>query len=325
MSAKIIDGRSLAASLEKEIAAEAVRLAEQGRKLHLAAVQVGRSPSSEMYTRMQKRHCEQAHIDYELVNLPEDASESDLRKQITCLNNDRSVSALILQMPLPEHLDARKIQMLIAPEKDAESVHPSNMGRLFFDDYAIAPCTPLAAIKLLQSACDDLGGKEVVIIGHSEIFGKPITAMLLASRNSSPTVTVCHIATKDLAAHTRQAEVLIVATGASQGRWINYQRTRQAGGNPPRPDLSPLIGADHLREGAIVIDVAVNRIPKGLDSAGEPLRDAEGKVETVTVGDVDFEAACQKVIAISPVPGGVGPVTVAMLLRNTIICSKMQQ
>jgi methylenetetrahydrofolate dehydrogenase (NADP+)/methenyltetrahydrofolate cyclohydrolase len=274
---------------------------------------------------MQQRRCEKADIGYELVNLPRDTSHAQLCEQIERINCDEAVSALILQMPLPAHLDARKVQTIIAPEKDAESVHPSNMGRLFFDDYAIAPCTPRAAVTLLRSVCEDLAGREVVVVSHSEIFGKPVTAMLLASRDAAPTVTVCHVATRDLAAHTRRAEILIVAAGVSQMRWLRYQQARRDGQDPPPPDLSPLIGPDYLREGSIVIDVAVNRIPRGLDVNGDPPTNEQGEAEMVTVGDVDFERAKDKVAAITPVPGGVGPVTVAMLLRNTITCAKLQR
>ena len=153
-------------------------------------------------------------------------------------------------------------------------------------------------------------------------MGKPIAAILLQSPDAAPTVTVCHVATRDLPAHTRRAEVLIVATGVAQARWLGYDRRKKAGESPALPDLSPLIKADMLREGAIVIDVAINRIPKGFDEAGEPLKNEKGRNAMITVGDVDFEAAKEKVAAITPVPGGVGPVTVAMLLSNTIACAK---
>ncbi|MCK4601892.1 MAG: hypothetical protein KAU28_05470, partial [Phycisphaerae bacterium] len=159
-------------------------------------------------------------------------------------------------------------------------------------------------------------------VGHSEIVGKPIAMILLESLDASPTVTVCHVATKDLAAHTRRAEVLIVAAGVSQARWLGYNRRRKAGEKVALPDLSPLVTADMLTEGAIVIDVAINRIPKGFDENGEPLKNEKGKNAMKTVGDVDFEAAMEKVAAITPVPGGVGPVTVAVLLSNTIACAK---
>jgi methylenetetrahydrofolate dehydrogenase (NADP+)/methenyltetrahydrofolate cyclohydrolase len=160
-----------------------------------------------------------------------------------------------------------------------------------------------------------------VVVGRSNLVGKPIAAILLQSLTASPTVTVCHVATKDLAFHTRRADVLLVATGVSQARWMGYQRKKKAGENVQLPNLSPLIQADMIKEGAIVIDVAINRIPKGFDAAGEPLKNEKGKNAMVTVGDVDTDGAMNRASAITPVPGGVGPVTVAMLLKNTIACA----
>jgi methylenetetrahydrofolate dehydrogenase (NADP+)/methenyltetrahydrofolate cyclohydrolase len=242
--------------------------------------------------------------------------------KISALNDDDSISGLILQMPLPPQIDARKVQVAISPAKDVEGMHPENMGRLLYGGGVVAPCTPMAAVTLLTSACGTLAGKEAVIVGHSEIVGKPIAMMLLASPDASPTVTVCHIATRDLAWHTARAEVLIVAAGVSQARWQGYSRRKKAGKDASLPDLSPLVKADMLKKGAIVIDVAINRIPKGFDAAGEPLKDDKGRMAMQTVGDVEFDAALDKVEAITPVPGGVGPVTVAMLLKNTIACAK---
>jgi methylenetetrahydrofolate dehydrogenase (NADP+) / methenyltetrahydrofolate cyclohydrolase len=180
----------------------------------------------------------------------------------------------------------------------------------------------MAAVELLKSACQDLAGKETVVVGHSEIVGKPIAAILLQSLNASPTVTVCHVATKDLAFHTKRADVVLVATGVAQARWMGFQRRKKAGETPPLPNLAPLIKADMLKDGAIVIDVAINRIPAEVTPAGECAKDAAGKAKMKTVGDVDFEAAKEKVAAITPVPGGVGPVTVAMLLKNTVAAAK---
>lgn len=323
MAAVILDGRELAEEVKREVSERTMELASAGNKPKLVAVQVGRHPASELYTRMQKRNCDQVAIDYELITLPSDLPKQELVSVINRLNSDDSVTALILQMPLPDHLDAREIQTVIAPNKDAESVHPANMGRLFFDDYIIAPCTTMAALSLLRSATDSLAGKEVVIVGHSEIFGKPLAAMLLASRSASPTVTICHVATRDLRSHTRRADVLIVAAGVAQRRWLVYQNARQAGDTPPAPDLAPLVTPEHLREGAIVIDVAINRIPRALDASGAPVTSQDGREEMVTVGDVDFEGAVGKVAAITPVPGGVGPATVAMLLKNVMTCAEL--
>ena len=322
--ARIINGRQVAEDVKRHVAESAAKLASAGRRPKLAAVQVGRDPASELYIRMQERNCRQVGIDHELVALPDSTSRDELGRRIEGLNADRSVTAMIIQMPLPDHLDARELQTLIAPAKDAEGVSPANMGKLFYDDYAIAPCTALATLALLKTVCDDLAGKEVVIVGHSEIFGKPLAAMMLASRAGSPSVAVCHVATRDLKAHTRRAEILIVAAGASQRRWLSYSSALQAGREADRPDIGPLIKADHLRRGGIVIDVAINRIPRALDADGRPTRDQWGAEQMVTTGDVDYDAALRrKVSAITPVPGGVGPVTVAMLLRNVVTCANL--
>ncbi len=322
MSAELIDGNMLAEEINREVTAEASRLAAAGRKVRLVAVQVGENPASKIYTNMQAKSCEAVGIEYTLLTLADATTQADLLAKIAGLNADRTVTGIILQMPLPKQIDARKVQVAIAPEKDVEGMHPVNMGRLFFGGGHVAPCTPMAAVALLKKTCPKLAGKEVVVIGHSEIVGKPIAMMLLESPNESPTVTVCHVATKDLVAHTRRAEVLIVAAGVSQGKWLSYSRRKAAGEKPALPDLSPLVKADMLRDGAIVIDVAINRIPKGFDDAGEPLKNDKGKLAMITVGDVEFDAATGKVAAITPVPGGVGPVTVAMLLKNTIACAK---
>ncbi len=322
MSAKIIDGKSVANKIKQEVAAEVAELSKAGKTPRLAAVQVGENPASRMYIKMQASNCDSGGIEYELIELPDEASQDELIAKIQQLNADEKVTGMILQMPLPPQIDARAVQVHIAPSKDVEGMGPANMGRLFYGGGIVAPCTPLAAVELLTQTCPDLSGKEAVVVGHSEIVGKPIAMLLLQSLDASPTVTVCHVATKNLAAHTKRAEILFVAAGVSQARWLGYNRRRKAGEEVSPPDLSPLIQADMLRDGAIVIDVAINRIPKGFDETGEPLKNEKGKNAMITVGDVDYEAALEKVSAITPVPGGVGPVTVAMLLKNTVACAK---
>jgi methylenetetrahydrofolate dehydrogenase (NADP+) / methenyltetrahydrofolate cyclohydrolase len=326
MTARIIDGREVAAEIRRDVAQEVTSLRASGPDVRVIAVQVGDDPAARLYADMQARACESVGIFHEILDLPPQITEGELLAKLAELNADRSVSGVILQMPLPPEIDARKMQTGIAPEKDVEGVHPENMGRLFHGGGRIAPCTAVAAVEMLLRACGGspqaLAGREVVIVGHSEIVGKPIAMLLLASRADSPTVTLCHIATKDLAAHTRRAEVLIVATGAAQGRWLAYQRRIGAGEKIAPPDLSPLIGADMIPEGAVVIDVGINRIPRELDEAGRPLRDADGREMMQTVGDVDFALARAKASAITPVPGGVGPVTVAVLLRNVVACAR---
>jgi methylenetetrahydrofolate dehydrogenase (NADP+) / methenyltetrahydrofolate cyclohydrolase len=320
--ARIIDGETIAKQMNDAAAAEVKALKAAGKPAHLVAVQVGENPASKIYTNMQAKNCQSVGIEYELLALPEKTSHEKLMIKMAELNASRAVTGVILQMPLPAQLDARKVQIAIDPDKDVEGMHPVNMGRLFYGGGIVAPCTPMAAVTLLKRTCPDLAGKETVVVGHSEIVGKPIAMILLQSLTASPTVTVCHVATKDLAAHTRKADVLIVATGVSQARWMGYQRRKKAGENPKTPDLSPLIKADMVREGAIIIDVAINRIPAGLDASGEPVKDDKGKPSMKTVGDVDFEGVLNKVEAITPVPGGVGPMTVAMLLSNTVACAK---
>ncbi len=322
MAAKIIDGKAAAEEIKQQVAEEAAALREAGKPVRLVAIQVGENPASKLYTNMQAKSCESVGIEYELLNLPEDMAQEQLLERIGQLNDDETASALILQMPLPEQIDARQVQPALSPAKDVEGMHPENMGRLFYGGSVVAPCTPLAATELLRRACPLLAGKETVVVGHSEIVGKPIAMILLQSLDASPTVTVCHVATRDLAAHTRRAEVLIVATGVSQARWRSYSRRKKAGEAVDLPDLSPLIKADMVAEGAIVIDVATNRIPKGFDEEGNPLKNEKGKTAMQTVGDVDFQGVQDKVAAITPVPGGVGPVTVAMLLKNAIECAK---
>jgi len=323
MTAAIIDGEAFAAQIKEQIALDAAELTEAGKTPTLVAVQVGENPASKVYTNMQARNCQSVGIDYQLKNLPEDISQDQLLDEIRALNDDLAASGIILQMPLPPQIDARAVQVTIAPAKDVEGMGPVNMGKLFYGGGVVAPCTAVAAVELLKSACDDLAGKEVVIVGHSEIVGKPVAALLLESLTASPTVTVCHIATRDLAFHTSRADVVIVAAGVSQARWRGARRkAKETGEALLVPDHSPLVGADILKEGAIVIDVAINRIPKGFDEDGQPLKNEKGKTAMKTVGDVDFEAAQEKVAAITPVPGGVGPVTVAMLLKNTIACAK---
>ena len=326
MAADIIDGNAVAEEINGQVRTNAADLATSGRKVRLVAVQAGENPASRIYTNMQRKSCEDVGIAYDLLELPADVAQDDLLGKIAELNADDSVSGLILQMPVPSQIDARRVQVAIDPRKDVEGMHPENMGRLFYGGGHVGPCTAMAAVELLvrtAGGAEALAGKETVVVGHSEIVGKPIAAMLLQSLNASPTVTVCHVATRDLMAHTRRAEVLIVATGVPQARWLSYQRRKKAGDNPDRPDLSPLIGAEMIADGAIVIDVAINRVPKGFDDAGEPLKNDKGKTAMRTVGDVDFEAAREKAAAITPVPGGVGPVTVAMLLKNTIACARV--
>ena len=302
MAGKIIDGKSLATKFKEDINREVGQLKERHKVTPLlTAIQVGENPASRVYIKNQKKSCEEMGIDYRLHELPEATSEEELLQFVEKLNTDDKVTGIILQMPLPQQINGRRVQMAITPMKDVEGMNPSNMGMLVYGNPRLAPCTALAAMELLKSTGVDIKGKEVTVVGHSEIVGKPITLFLLSSILESATPTVCHIATRDLASHTRNAEILIVAVG-------------KAG----------LIKGDMIKQGAIVIDVGINRVPL-LDEAGKPVVNNEGKRKMKTVGDVVFEEAVEKASYITPVPGGVGPLTVVMLLRNTLAACKWQR
>jgi methylenetetrahydrofolate dehydrogenase (NADP+)/methenyltetrahydrofolate cyclohydrolase len=276
MQAVPIDGAALAATIKADVRARAAALA---RPIHLTAILVGGSHAAELYAQRQADACREVAIDYELLKLPADIAPRDLKHEIRRLNTDPAVTGIMMHLPLPEHLNAPRMQYEIDVVKDVEGVNPANIGYVVYGRTLIAPCTALSVIELIKSTGVPIRGAEAVVVGASEIAGKPI-ALLLAEQMA--TVTLCHIATKDLKSHTRRAEILVVAVG-------------KAG----------LIEADHVREGAVVIDVGINRVT---------LADGTKK----TVGDVDFEAVRTKASHLTPVPGGVGPMTVAMLLRNTL-------
>jgi methylenetetrahydrofolate dehydrogenase (NADP+)/methenyltetrahydrofolate cyclohydrolase len=279
MPAKIIDGTALAAALREDVASRVARLTGHGRSVHLTAILVGSTPAGELYAERQRQACQAVGINYDLRTLPADVTAHELRNTIHSLNYDPSVTGIMLHLPLPKHLDATEMQYQIDPIKDVEGVNPANIGYVVYGHTLIAPCTAMAVIELIASTGIALRGAEAVIVGASEIAGKPI-ALLLAEQMA--TTTLCHIATKDLAQHTRRAEILVVAVG--------------------KPNL---IGADMVRSGAIVIDVGINRVlaPDGTKK---------------TVGDVDFDSVKNKAAFLTPVPGGVGPMTVSMLLKNTL-------
>jgi len=301
MPAKLLEGRLLAEKIKEGLKKEIELLKKEGYPLLLAAVQVGEDFASRVYLKQQKKACQELGIDYQTKELPSQITQEELLSFIESLNQDKKITGIILQMPLPSHLNAHQIQMRLSPLKDVESIHPLNMGRLIYGDNKIFPPTAGAVVELLKSTGQDLKGKEIVIIGHSEIVGKPLSLLLLQSEFSSPTVTVCHIATQDLAFHTRRAEILIVAVGKPQ-----------------------LIKADSLKEGAIVIDVGINRVPV-LDEKGREVLDERGRPIFQIVGDVEFEKAKEICSYITPVPGGVGPLTTALLLKNTVECAKLQK
>jgi methylenetetrahydrofolate dehydrogenase (NADP+) / methenyltetrahydrofolate cyclohydrolase len=279
MPATLIDGAALAAAAKRDVHRRVQELAAAGRPVHLTAILVGSSPAGELYASRQADACRAAGISYDLLPLPAETGFDEIAGTIRCLNNEPRVTGIMLHLPLPDHLDATEVQYLIDPVKDVEGVNPANIGYVVYGHTLIAPCTAHATIELIRSTGIPIRGAEAVVVGASEIVGKPV-ALLLAEEMA--TVTICHIATRDLKLHTRRADILVVAVG-------------KAG----------LITADHVKEGAVIIDVGINRVT---------LPDGSKK----TVGDVDFDAVRQKVAHITPVPGGVGPMTVAMLLKNTL-------
>ncbi len=279
MSATIIDGTAIAARVREQTADGIARLKQAGHPVHLVAVIVGATPAAEIYAQRQAEACRAIGIEYNLLALAEDISNRDLRTEIRRLSADKSITGIMLHMPMPTHIDVARVQYEIDVVKDVEGVNPANIGYVFYKHVVIAPCTAMAAVELIKTTGVPLEGAEAVVVGASHIVGKPI-ALLLTEQMA--TVTITHIATRDLKSHTRRADIVVAAAG-------------KAG----------LITADHIREGACVIDVGINRIT---------LPDGTKK----TVGDVDFNAVNDKAGFITPVPGGVGPMTVAMLLRNTL-------
>lgn len=279
--AKLLEGKPIAEKLK-----EGLKIQIQGlsRKLCLASVQAGDNAASEAYIKSQKKAAENLGIEYQLHKLDQGISEDGLIKFIQKLNQEKSVNGIIIQMPLPQAIDYKKISQFILPEKDIEGMHPVNIGKIIFGKAKILPCTAAAVMELLTASGVDLYGKEVVVVGHSEIVGKPLALLLL---DKFATVSVCHIGTSKagkLEEHVRKAEVLIVAVG--------------------KPEL---IKGEWIKEGAVVVDVGINRV-------GEKI-----------VGDVEFETAEKRASWITPVPGGVGPLTVTILMRNLVEAEKLQE
>ena len=276
----IIDGKALAGEVVAETFQRAKKLAEKGIVPGLATVLVGENPASQMYIRLKHSACSRAGIRSENVLLPENSTEEEIIAKIQQLNQRADINGILLQLPLPGGLNPQKAMMSILPEKDVDGFHPQNMGALLLGAERLVPCTPLGIIYALERLNKKLEGAEVVIVGHSNVVGKPLAAMML---NRNATVQICHVFTRDLAEHTRDAEILVVAAG-----------------------VPGLIKKEMVRPGAYVFDVGINRV-------GDK-----------TVGDVDYQAVSGIAGAITPVPGGVGPLTVAMLLRQTLNATEKQ-
>ena len=279
--AKIIDGKAVAARVRAEVAAETAALKAEGITPGLAVIIVGDDPASRVYVNNKKKACAEVGFVSEEFALPADTEQSELLALIRCLNERSDINGILCQMPLPAGLDDKAVIKAISPAKDVDAFNEENVGKIMVGAYDFLPCTPAGVMELIKESGVDVAGKECVVIGRSNIVGKPM-AMLLLHENG--TVTICHSRTKNLAEVTRRADILVAAVGKAK-----------------------FVTADMVKEGAVVIDVGMNR-------------DENGKL----CGDVDFEAVAPKCAAITPVPGGVGPMTIAMLMRNTLTAAKRQ-
>lgn len=289
MTAQILDGAAIAAEVRREVAARAAALTARGVTPGLAVILIGDNPASASYVRAKTRACEEAGIASETIHLPADVSQERVLGLVADLNADPRFHAILPQLPLPPHLDEQAEINAIRPEKDADGLHPANLGLLLSGTPAAIPCTPAGIQQILVRSGFDPDGKHVVVCGRSNLVGKPL-AVLLAQKapGANATVTMCHTGTRDLGAYTRQADILVAAAGRAR-----------------------LITGDMVKPGAVVIDVGTNYIP-----------DATKKTGRRMVGDVDFDAVKDVAAAITPVPGGVGPMTVAMLLVNTVAAAE---
>ena len=274
--AKIIDGKAISADIRTEIKEEvALHVAKGLPRPGLAVIIVGEDPASQVYVRNKKKGCEEVGFYSEVYELPADTKQEELNALVDKLNADEKIHGILCQLPLPKHLDENEVILRIDPKKDVDAFHPYNVGKIMIGDYDFLPCTPAGVMALLERSGIEVSGKECVVVGRSNIVGKP-QAMLLLHANG--TVTVCHSRTKDLAAVCRRADILVAAIGKAD-----------------------FFGADMVKEGAVVIDVGMNRR-------------ADGKL----TGDVNFSEVEPKASYITPVPGGVGPMTITMLLKNTL-------
>lgn len=274
--ARIIDGKAISAQVREEIAHKVIIYNERtGKRPGLAVVIVGENPASQVYVRNKKKACEQVGFNSWVYELPESTTQDDLNALVDKLNDDENVHGILVQLPLPEHLDEEQIILRIDPKKDVDAFHPYNVGRITIGDPKFLPCTPAGIMELLHRSNIEVAGKECVVIGRSNIVGKPMALLLLAENG---TVTVCHSKTGNLKEICKRADILVVAIGKAD-----------------------FVTADMVKDGAVVIDIGMNR-------------NAEGKL----TGDVDFSSVSEVASYITPVPGGVGPMTITMLLQNTL-------
>ena len=280
--AQIIDGKAVSAAVKAEVAEEAAKLKEEkGLKIGLAVVIVGNNPASRVYVNNKKKACEAVGFQSFEYALEESTTQEQLLDLVNVLNRDARVNGILVQLPLPKHIDEKAIINAISPDKDVDAFHPINVGKIMIGDYSFLPCTPAGVMRLIESTGTDITGKQCVVIGRSNIVGKP-QAMLLLQKNG--TVTICHSKTKNLKEVCLGADILVVAIGRAN-----------------------FVTGDMIKEGAVVIDVGMNRLDNGK-----------------LCGDVEFESAEKKASFITPVPGGVGPMTIAMLMKNTLTAAKQQ-
>ncbi|MDD5929881.1 MAG: tetrahydrofolate dehydrogenase/cyclohydrolase catalytic domain-containing protein [Spirochaetales bacterium] len=287
MSAVIIDGKAVAQSVREDVAKNVEVLKSKGITPCLAVILVGNNPASVSYVTGKRKALAEVGMNDKSIELEENITEAELLDLIEKLNQDASVHGILVQLPLPKHINEDKVIMAIKPEKDVDGFHPVNVGNMMIGRDGFLPCTPHGIIVLLKTAGIETNGKNAVVIGRSNIVGKPVS-VLLSRKDVNCTVTMCHTGTKDLASHTKNADIIVVASG--------------------RPHT---LTCDMVKDGAVVIDVGVNRIPDSTKKSGFRL-----------IGDSDFDTLKEKCSYITPVPGGVGPMTIAMLMQNTLISAQ---
>jgi methylenetetrahydrofolate dehydrogenase (NADP+)/methenyltetrahydrofolate cyclohydrolase len=285
MSAKIISGTEVAKAIREELKAEVAELTEKHAVVPgLVTILVGEDPASQSYVSAKNKTAHALGIHSEQVTLPADTSEQDLLATVEKYNKDKSIHGILVQLPLPKHINETNVLYAIDPAKDVDGFHPVNVGKMVLGEECFLPCTPHGILELLTRSGVETSGAEVVVIGRSNIVGKPIANLMLQKRKGgNATITLCHTRTKDMAAHCKRADIIIAAVGVPK-----------------------MVTADMVKDGVVVIDVGVNRIGKT----------ADGKA--ILAGDVDFDAVKEKASYITPVPGGVGPMTITMLMKNTV-------
>ena len=284
---KLLDGKKISDQIKEEIAVEVTKMKERGEKVpHLAAVIVGSDGASLTYVGSKVRSCKQIVFDSTLIDLPENTTEKQLLSEINKLNNNNDIDGFIVQLPLPKHIDEQKVLMAIDPDKDVDGFHPMNVGRMTLELPTFLPATPFGILEIIERYNIETSGKNVVVIGRSHIVGRPMSILMSQKRKAGDaTVTLVHSRTKDIAEITRQADIIVVALGVAE-----------------------FLKGDMVKDGVVIIDVGITRLPDATKERGYRI-----------VGDVEFNSVSQKASYITPVPGGVGPMTIAMLLKNTLL------